>query len=293
MKLAWVFLPAAAFWTAVAPVHGKLVVSGPLDRGPRCGYLTVDPVSLHSSFARRRCGANGFRVVFDRHSQWAKVFVGRRLAFRYEDGSTSRPLSATSGDSLWLYDVLTDRGPLLQRWSLRSGRLAQELRFPVQLFRPVLAANGAGAWLMAAPNGGVSGQATAALYHVTTRVTVVQRGPRAAMWMTGHGRTLWLETVTGLDRFALWRYDGTHGRVLRRFRRPLTYTTTYGGGALWGVSTGCGERLDALRLDGLTGASRVVARVPLLDCNQVGPGAWFRGAFWLVDGPKLYRVPIR
>jgi hypothetical protein len=132
---------------------------------------------------------------------------------------------------------------------------------------------------MAAPNGGVSGQRTAALYHVTGRVAVVQRGPRAALWMTGHGRRLWLETVTGLHRFALWRFDGTRGRVLRRFRRPLTYATTYGDGALWGVSTGCGERLDALRLDARTGAARV--------------GVWFHGAFWFVDGTKLYRAPIR
>jgi hypothetical protein len=31
--------------------------------------------------------------------------------------------------------------------------------------------------------------------------------------------------------------------------------------------------------------------VPLLDCNQVGAGAYYLGRFWFVDGNKLYEVP--
>src|SRR5690242_4925317 len=163
MNLAWVFLPAAVFWSSIMPVHGKLVVSGPLDRGAKCGYLTVDPRSRHASFATGVCVENHVRAVVDRHSQWWPVYVGSRLAFRYEDGSDTRPVSATYGDALWVYDVYTQRGPILQRWSLRTGRLVRELRFPLKLWRPVIAANAAGAWLMGAPNGGESGSATAAL----------------------------------------------------------------------------------------------------------------------------------
>jgi hypothetical protein len=36
--------------------------------------------------------------------------------------------------------------------------------------------------------------------------------------------------------------------------------------------------------------SRTIANLPLLDCNQVGAGAYYRGWFWFVDGDKLYRV---
>jgi hypothetical protein len=293
MKFAWVFLPAAVLWSAVTPVHGKLVVSGPLNVGPRCGYLTVDPVSRHSSFAKRACTPDDVRVGNERpHSPWTPVYVGRRLAFRYQDSSTGRPVSARFGATLWLYDVDTERGPIIQRWSLRTGRLAQELRFPVQLWRPVIAANATGAWLMAAPNGGESDSPSrATLFHVSDRVTAVARGPRAAMWMTVHGRTLWLETVTGLRTFTLWRYDGTRGRVISAHGPPYLWSASYGNGALWGASAPyCGKRVRALRIDARTGTSSTIANLPLLDCNQSGAGTYYRGAFWFIDGNKLYRV---
>jgi hypothetical protein len=101
-----------------------------------------------------------------------------------------------------------------------------------------------------------------------------------------------------MHNFTLWRYDGTHGRVLWTSSRP-TFTstvfgggTTYGGGDLWGVSAPyCAHTLRIVRIDGTTGALETAARVPLLDCNQVGPGAYFDGAFWFVDGNKLFRLP--
>ena len=273
-------------------MHGKLVVSGPLDVGPRCGYLTVDPVSRRSSFAKGACVADRVRVVYDRHSPWTKAFVGRRLAFRYRDSSTGRPVSARYGDTLWLYDVDTERGPILQRWSLRSGRLVRELRFPVRLWRPVIAANATGAWLMAAPNGGESDSPSlATLFHATSRVSAVDRDARAAMWMTVHSRTLWVETVKGLHTFTLWRYDGTRGRVLTTQAPPFLWSTSYGDGALWGASAPyCGKRVRALRIDARTGTSTTIANLPLLDCGRAGAGTYYRGRFWLVDGDKLYRV---
>lgn len=288
----WVFLPAAVFWVAVTPVHGKLVVSGPLDKGPRCGYLTVDPVSRHSSLARGACEIGHFRTTWSRHSQWTNVFVGRRLAFRYQDASDTRPVSATSGDALWIYDVYTDRGPILQRWSLATGTLQQETRFPIRLWRPVIAANSDGAWLMAAPNGGEDGTEHVALWHATSRgVSSVRRGPRAALWMAAHGRTLWLETVAGTHTFRLWRYDGTRGRLLWTRRQSYLMSATVGGGALWSVSARyCGKTIGVVRIDPATGATTTVARAPLLDCNQYGAGAYSRGSFWFVDGDKLFRT---
>lgn len=291
MKYAWVFLPAAVFWTAVTPVQGKLVVSGGLEVGSRCGYLTVDTVSRRSSFARRACDRNGVRVVV-RDAPWWPVYVGRRLAFRYQDSSTGRPVSARSGDTLWLYDVDTERGPILQRWSLRTGRLVRELRFPVKLWRPVIAANATGAWLMAATNGSESDSPSlATLFHASDRITAVARGPRAAMWMTVHGRALWLETVTGLSTFKLWRYDGVRGRLLSAHAPPALWSAAYGNGALWGASARyCGKRLRVLRIDARTGVSTTIAQLPLLSCDVAGPGAYFRGAFWFVDGNKLFGV---
>jgi hypothetical protein len=296
----WVALPALVLWGAVAPVHGKLVVSGPLDRGARCGYLTVDPASRHSSFAKRACGTGAVRVL-NLPSQWTPVYVGHRLAFRYQDSSTSRPVSATSGDTLWLYDVMTRRGAVIQRWSLKTGQLVQELRFPVKLWRPVIAANAAGAWLMAAVNGGVDRETASPLYHVTTRISAIPRSAaRAALWMTTRGRTLWVETVAGTHSFKLWRYDGTRGRVLWTRRSSLLVNTVFGGGvaygdgALWAIAAPyCAKTLRVVRIDGGSGATTTVARTPLLDCNQYGGGAYYNGSYWFINGSELFRTRPR
>jgi hypothetical protein len=221
------------------------------------------------------------------------VRVAGRRAFRYRDSSDAKVTWAYGGDSLWIYDVATSDGPLLFRYSLRTGRLQQRVRFP-RLYKPVLAANDAGAWLMANPSGGVPGERTAWLYFVSPRAErprVLATRARAALWMTGHAGSLWLETVTGVHTFRLWRYDGTRGHLLWTRRQSTLEGASYGAGALWGVSAAyCGERVRALRIDAQTGATHVVADVPLLDCNQVGAGAWYRGWFWFVDGDKLYRV---
>jgi hypothetical protein len=245
------------------------------------------------------CSIYRFRTFWNGRQPWTDVLVGLRLAFRYQDASDTRPVSATSGDALWLYDVATKRGAIIQRWSLRTGKLLQEIQFPVRLFRPVLVANAAGAWLMAAVNGGVSGQTTAVLYRVTNHVSVVQRGPaRAALWMATHGRTLWLETAIGTDTFELWRYDGRRGRRLWTHHVPSLMSSmfgggaTYGAGSLWGIAAPyCAKTVRVLRVDGVTGAMHTVARAPLLDCNQLGAGTYFRGSFWFVNGNELERVP--
>jgi len=289
----WAFLPALAFWVAVAPMHGKLVVSGLADRGSKCEYLTVDTESRHSSLRKGACAIYGFRTHWNGRQPWTDVYVGARLAFRYQDASDTRPESATSGDALWIYDVATQRGAILQRWSRATGTLQQEIRFPIRLWRPVLAANSDGAWLMAAPNGGEDGTQSVALWHATSRgVSMVRRGPRAALWMAARGRTLWLETVAGTHTFRLWRYDGTRGRLLWMRRHSYLMAPVVGGGALWTVSGRyCAQSLNVDRIDPATGAISTVATLPQLDCNELGPAAYFRGAFWFVNGNELERVP--
>jgi len=289
--IAWVFLPAGAFWGNVTGEHGKVLVWGYAQKGNECIVLTVDPRSRHTSLAGRNCAETTSRLTPDVGE--TTVRVGGRLAFRYSDASDTKVTWAYGGGSLWVYDVATSDGPMLFRYSLRTARLQQRVHFP-RLFKPVLAANDAGAWLMANPSGGISGERAASLYFVSPqakRPQVVQRGARAALWMTAHGAALWLETVTGFHTFKLWRYDGTHGRVLWTKSHSTLYGTSYGDGALWGVSAAyCAERVRALRIDARTGATHVVANVPLLDCNQIGAGAYYRGWFWFVDGDKLYRV---
>jgi hypothetical protein len=289
--VAWVFLPAGAFWGNVTGEHGKVLVWGYAQKGNECLVLTVDPSSRHTSLAGRICAETTSLLTPDVGE--STVRVGGRVAFHYSDASDTKVVWAYGGGSLWVYDVATSDGPMLFRYSLRTARLQQRVRFP-PLSKPVLAANAAGAWLMANPSGGISGERSASLYYVSPhakRPQILQRGARAALWMTGHGSALWLETVTGFHTFKLWRYDGRHGRLLWTKARSTLYGASYGDGALWGASAAyCGTRVRALRIDASTGATRVVATVPLLDCNQVGAGVYYGGWFWFVDGNKLFRV---
>lgn len=291
-------LPLGASWTTVTADGGKVLVRGFPNPGRGCVVLRVDPRTFRSARSHGRCSRFG-RLTPDvrsnPRSQQQKVFVAGRFAFAYDDGSDTRPQWTYGGGSLWLYDVATTSGAQLLRYSLRTHRLQHRLQFPVRLFRPVLAANDDGAWLMAAPNGGVSGAASAVLYHVApgaTRATVVQRGARAALWMAVSAHTLWLETVTRYSTFTLWRYDGTRGRPLWRLHRIVVGNASYSGGALWGTTPGCNgkQHVQAVRLDPATGARRVVGSVPLADCEEPSEGAYYRGAFWFVVGQKLYRL---
>jgi hypothetical protein len=45
--------------------------------------------------------------VYSRTSQYDAVTVAGKVVMHYEDGSDTRPQSATYGRSLWLYDVAT------------------------------------------------------------------------------------------------------------------------------------------------------------------------------------------
>ena len=51
-------------------------------------------------------------------------------AMRFRDGSDTRPVSTYGSGSLWLYDVDTERGPELLRFSSRTGRLEQTVAMP-------------------------------------------------------------------------------------------------------------------------------------------------------------------
>ena len=300
--IASVALPSGGIWSYVIPAGGNVVAWGIASPGSGCVWLTVDPRSLKARRSRGSCAtpdqeAYGLSpvIVLNPKSFQSTVRVGAKVAFRYSEASDTQPVWAYGGGSLWLYDVATTSGPLLLRYSLPSGALEQRVRMP-KLFRPVLAANADGAWLMAAVNGGVSGQSVAALYLVrpgATGPTVVERQGRAALWIVANRHTAWVETVAGNTVFSLWRFDGNRGKLLHRGNHGDVFAATYGAGGLWGWGNvaPCGGKVPVLRIDGKTGAARVVASVPRLGgCSQPAGDLYTGGAFWFVNGPRLFRV---
>lgn len=300
--VASIALPSGGIWSNVLPAHGSVVAWGIANPGSDCVWLTVDPRSLTSRRSRGSCAtpeqdAYGVApvVVPGRNSFQSTVRVAGKVAFRYGDYSDTKPIWAYGGGSVWLYDVATTNGPLLLRYSLASGALVQRVRMP-KLFRPVLVADDDGVWLMASPEGGIAGEKVAGLYLVrngASSPTVVHREGRAALWLAAHAHTVWVETLTGATTFSLWRFDGTRGKLLHRGTHVDVYSATYGAGGLWGWgnTAPCGGNVPVLRVDGRTGAGRVVASVPRLGgCAEPAGDLYAGGAFWFINGTKLFRV---
>jgi hypothetical protein len=310
------YLPFGGLWSSVQPDGAKLLVSGYARVGNGCAWLIVDPSTLTAKQTKTSCDrppGSEFRyapvVIPNPHSRWQDVRLARAgttvgygaVVLRYSDGSDTRPIWTYGGGSLWLYDVATTRGSELLRFSATTGQLLQQLTMP-KLFRPVVAANLDGLWLVAAVNGGVSGQYPAALYHVapgSSRAAIVHREGRAALWITAHKHTVWTELISGRQNVALWRFDGSNAkaRLLSRDTHVSATAAVYGDGSLWAIAndgTACTKE-HVVRIDPATGRETRIATVPVLDtCGNLvlEPAglAYFHGAVFFLDGSRLYRV---
>lgn len=161
---------APGIFDSVQPAAGKVLVSGSTT-GRTCVWLTVDPATLKGTQVRGSC-AHPLRsvhpavpvVTSNARSQWQSARVGSTV-LRYRDASDTRPVWTYGPGSLWLYDVATTRGSVLLRFSAGTGRLEQTVAMP-RLFRPVIAVDDDGLYLIAAVNGDDAGPGPVALYHV-------------------------------------------------------------------------------------------------------------------------------
>lgn len=311
-------LPLGAIYDSVQPVAGKLLVSGSVGSG--CVWVIVDPKVLAGRSLRGSCSRPPLAahravpvVIPNPRSQWQAVRIALtgktvtygRVVMRYRDGSDTRPVSAYGHGSLWLYDVDTDRGSELLRFSSLSGKLEQAVAMP-QLYRPVIAADEDGLYLMAAVNGG-AGRDPQALYYVSPnakRPEVVHREGRAALWIVAHAHSVWTEIVSGTSSTSLWRFDGPNAQAKLLWRRHIETpapAATYGDGSIWTVAPVWAARDSAQcsketisRIDPATGRERVLATVPASgDCSLLldPQGLTFsNGALFFLSGSRLYRV---
>ena len=294
-----------------------MLVSG--STGSACVWLTVGPASLKAKQLRGSCARPRRSaypavpvVIPNRRSQWQSVRIARvgasvsygPTAMRFRDGSDTRPVWTYGSGSLWLYDVDTERGPELLRFSSRTGSLEQAVAMP-QLYRPVLAADEDGVYLMAAVNGG-AGPGPAALYYVAPgarRPAIIHREGRAALWITAHAHTVWTEIISATSDAALWRFDGPTGHARRLWRRTVgaAPVATYGDGSLWAVTPIWAGRYSAQctkanvsRLDTTSGRETVIATVAASGyCSLLfdPQGLTFsKGALYFLSGTRLYRV---
>ncbi len=300
---------------SVQPAGGHVLVSGSTT-GRACVWLTVDPTTLQGTQSRGSCARPRHAahpvvpvVIPNAYSQWQSVRIVHAGAsvnvMRYQDGSDTRPVWTYGPGSLWLYDVSTTRGAVLLRFSSTSGRLEQTAAMP-RLFRPVIAADDDGLYLVAAVNGDDARPGPVALYFVAPgarRPTIVHREGRAALWITAHRHTVWTEIVSGKSTAALWRFDGPSAHATRLWRRATgaAPVATYGAGSLWAVAPVWEGRYSAqctsarvTRIDAATGRQTLIATVPSSGyCSLLfdPQGLTFtRGALYFLSGKNLYRV---
>ena len=302
--VASLWLPAGGTFTSVQPAGSALFLSGFADRGPGCIWATVDPVQFRLVRAHRGTCAAAARatgrltpsIVYDPKSQWQDVVLSNgRVVFRYQDSSDTKPQWVYGPDSLWIYDVNTEAGPVAVRVSLASGRIVQRTPMP-KLYRPVLAADADGLWLVAATNGGL-GTGPQALFNIVpgaTTPTVVHRGGRAALWLLAREHTVWMEQIAGTSTVSLWRFDGMRERRLAK-PRFFGAAAVWGGGSVWvaGANRRCNHEL-VVRVDPGTGRASPVANVATGSCEPLGydpQGLIFsRGSLFFVDEPWLHRI---
>jgi hypothetical protein len=312
-------LPCGIF-DSVEPAGNTLLVSG--STGRSCVWLTVDPASLKARQSRSACvrpPRSAYPavpvVIPNLHSPWQAVRIAQvggsvtygPVEMRYQDGSDTRPVWTYGPGSLWLYDVDTEQGPELLRFSSLTGKLEQTVAMP-RLFRPVIAADDDGLYLMAAVNGGVSGPGPAALYHVAPEArdaAIIHREGRAALWVAANAHTVWTEIISGTGEASLWRFQGSPARAKRLWRRSISGApaATYGEGSLWAVTPAWGGRHSAqctsekvTRIDPSTGHEEVIATVAasgycslILDPKGLTVS---NGALYFLSGTRLYRVRL-
>jgi hypothetical protein len=295
---------------SVQPAGGQVLVSGSTT-GRMCVWLTVDPATLKGTQVHGSC-AHPLRsahpavpvVTSNARSQWQSARVGSTV-LRYRDGSDTRPVWTYGRGSLWLYDVDTTRGSVLLRFSSDTGRLEQTVAMP-RLFRPVMAANDDGVYLIAAVNGDDARPGPVALYHVAPgarHAVIIHREGRAALWIAAHGHTVWAEIVSGTNDAALWRFDGPTGHATRLWRNTIgtAPVATYGGGSLWAVRpvwasaySGQCTSEKVSRIDAATGRETAVVAVPAAGyCSLLfdPQGLTFtHGALYFLSDARLYRV---
>jgi hypothetical protein len=231
--------------------HGQLLVTGEVGNavGPaaECAAAQVNPATLRlGAVTRGPCNDpavsghtvsvvntylpdsnNATLAVAHIDPATSQVVVGPVL-MTYGSYSDTRPVVAYGGGSLWIYDAETTAGPEAVQVSTATGQLQLTVPMP-HLFKPLMAANGAGLWIGNSIQGGTCGGCGPpnALYYVAPGAdgaTVVVPGSSVVCWLAGEGDDVFAGMVaarSGCLTPTTVRFDGSDPQPV--FRTPDVY----------------------------------------------------------------------
>jgi len=338
-----VSLPDADLFDRISTVDGTLLLSGELGSTstsitPTCVWATVDPATLRlGATIQGNCddpaasgrtvgavvsylpGSNdasvGIATVEPATGGYA---VGPQL-FTFGDYSDTKVVTAYGGGRLWIYDVATTEGPRLLQVSATTGRLEDVVVMP-KLYRPVMAANDAGAWIGNSVGGGSDGET---LYRVAPGAdapTVVVPGTAYAYWLVADPDHLWAGIgPPGATAETFWKFDGLDPvPVMSAPDRGVDPTAVVGDEdeGLWTVQwdppftgrfSSAPRAQQVVGIDPDTGAETVVATIPPVPVSIAyaqglgdGQAAVLGGSLYLLQTPvrgglgdaTLVRIPV-
>ena len=324
-------LPGTDSFGSIAVVGNRLVLGGQ-ERSDACVTAALDPATLRVGTVNPSdlCGVTigagqrvGYEVTLTDQNNveqlWSVVVrpsgravVGPMLA-SWQEAAGSGPWSAYGGGWLWIYFTppVGATSTVLQL-STSSGRLVHTITLPssASLGQPFVAANDAGLWFGASPEGGRSPAARGSLFLLaqgTSQPTVVMGGTRTLCWMVGQGTRLWVGVggvVGGCARQDVAGYLGTDPTPAFMRADPYhPFPVVVGGrGGLWDVVENRQSnptRSLVLRIDPDTGHAAVVAQLPsmLLDSGgSLGPeeAATYDGSLFVLGGYRdVFRISLR
>ena len=310
-------LPSNLNLYGIAPARNGLLLTGDTTRGA-CAFVRVAQAPLritaHGTTACSRTSAEPVHPVlaYDRKNFNVRVRIARGtregpVVMTFQQVSDTQLEWAYGPNTLWLFDTATTHGAEVMQISATTGRIENVVRMP-RIFRPVLAADDDGLWLAIAPNGGYPDEAStrAPIYHVapgTRTAVVVHYGGRAALWIVAAGHAVWADVLTGQDGAEIWRFDGASGtaHALASARGLNSWAAGVNprGPSIWAVREVPVSRkyfscslLRVIRINGRTGKQSLATDIPTpgSQCYGVTYGTFAGGAFWFLDGPRLYRV---
>jgi hypothetical protein len=296
---------SASALCAIAPIDTTPLATGAVRTGS-CSEPTVHGSTVQAVITETPATGTGAVALAVTNPTSGLTSTGPTV-MTFADSSDTRPIIASGGGTLWIYDSSTPAGAQVVEASSTTGQVTDSGAAP-KLDEPVMAADSNGLWLGNSIRGGGS---PGLLFHLSPGgkpvSTVLPDTDKAVDWLLADDGHVWagIRDIGGTDE-TLWRFDGPGPTVAFHAPEPGLFTSSVVGGEADGLWTAIpnpplsapptsseNKQLDVVRIDPDTGSRSVQATLPALPLLNAeagttpGQAAYFDGSFYLLEPPFL------